>query len=242
MADEIVTLVAYSNLMEAQLARNQLVAEGILVEMTGETGGALLPGMEHAYGHYQLLVRETELDRAAAVLGLDVEEELPPEEEDEPDAPETAFSARGEEGFRASQADEPPPATSLRPRSFTDFPAKVEASDASPAPEEFDDDELAEKVNRRLTYSAEELATRAFRTAALGTLLVMALSLVCLPCFFVPALVVAAYSLWLLVRMAMLPEEVSTMAMVKVYTALAIDAALILVVLVYLRVLLLQVA
>jgi hypothetical protein len=225
MSDKIVTLVVFSNLMEAQLARNRLEAEGIPVQLTGATSGGLLPGMELSFGNFQLLVSEADLERAAAVLGLEEEAEVPPEREEEPEPPSTAIREQGPAGIRAVREEEPPPTMALRPRSPHDQPARDDIPDAASVPRELEEgaEDLDEKVNRRFTYTAEELASRAFRVAVVGLLLCPALAVYC---FFFPALLVPLYSLWLLIRMALLPEDVSQAAMLKVYAALAIDVAM----------------
>lgn len=227
MSDKIVTLAVYSNVIEAQLARNQLEAEGIRVEVAGDTGG-MLPGMETMFGRFQLLVSEVDLERAAAVLGL-TEEEAPslpeeerPEEEHEPD---TAIREQGSGGIRSARDEEPPPTTAVRPRSPTDRPAKLGTPESSAMPGELEegDEELEEKVGRRFTYSAEELASRAFRVSLVGLLLFPTVWF--FVCIF-PAFLVPLYSLYLLFRMALLPEDVSQKAMLQMYVALVLDLAM----------------
>src|SRR5262249_27995028 len=96
MADEIITLAVYSNVIEAQIACNRLLADGIPARLDGEMAGPL-PGMESALATIRLLVPAAEAERASELLGFTEEEltEPEPDEEEEEAAPETAIRAQG---------------------------------------------------------------------------------------------------------------------------------------------------
>jgi hypothetical protein len=227
MSDRIVTLAVYSNAIEAQMARNRLVAEGIPAELNGDMGGAPLPGMETTFGSVQLLVPESEEERAAAVLGL-AEEELPEEGlEDEDDPSRTAIREQQSGGLRPQHGEGPPPDTAIQTRaSLQDPRSHAEDIDPPPAADRVgtgeEDQELEEKLNRRFTWTAEELASRALLTAVVG-LMLSPITLLIHPVLVVLPLLVHAYSLWLVIRMALLPEDVSPAGMRKLCAALAID-------------------
>lgn len=239
MADRIITLARFTSLMDAQLAKIRLEAEGISVQLTGELSGGPLPGMELSFGDFQLPVTDDDLHRASAVLAAD-EAQLPEMEEEEEDIPaSTDIRPQGSGEIRPVRADEPPASSALRSPSRGDEPAaKAPGPPAEEAPigPAAEDNELEEKVRRSFTWTAEERASRAFRAAVVGLLLMAPfVGLLLLPIVGVAALLPTVYSVWLLARIAMLPEEVSASAMRRVYGALATNAATLVIAAIYYR-------
>jgi hypothetical protein len=87
MSDRLVTLAKFPSVIEAALARNVLQEGGIPAQLTQDAANWMLSGM---FESVKLMVRESDVERADALLDealaapLDVEDELPATEDQEP--------------------------------------------------------------------------------------------------------------------------------------------------------------
>jgi hypothetical protein len=188
MDDKTVVVAHFGDPVEAELAKNQLEAEGIRAFLGTENTGGLFAGMGLTFGGISLHVAEADLARAAAILDTRADEEDLPAAEGSPAivARHTLFGPDG-----SSLREGPAPA-----------PPEPEAVDA-------DEDEDEDEPMGSVTYSAEDFATRAWRAAVLGLLM-------CPP-------LLHFYSLYLLLRLGLLPDELSPAGKWRAYAAFAID-------------------
>ena len=67
MSERFVTVAKYSVSLEAEMAKSFLENEGIAVQLTGDLTPTMLP-IGSIGGHAQLQVRESDAERAAALL------------------------------------------------------------------------------------------------------------------------------------------------------------------------------
>lgn len=251
MSDEIVTLGTFANTFEAEMAKNRLADEGIPSFVTGETSG-IFAGMTNLFGEVQLLVAEKNLERARTILEEEPEDE-PAAPEREPHVPESNTSIKAPEWAqeppaksesKAGAAVQAAPGTKETTRADADSRAgqpttvpdrsvppsepapgpagkaasKAEpavqaasliSSDAAPAPANQQGKGDEEEEEYRITWSADDYAARAWKAAIIG--------------FFALPPVLHFYSLWCLIRLFSMDEDLSPSGTRKLYGALAID-------------------
>jgi Putative prokaryotic signal transducing protein len=147
MGDKTVVVAHFGDPVEAELAKNRLEAEGIRAFLGTENTAGLFAGMGLTFGGISLHVTEPDLARAAAMLDTPADDEAVPADEDSPAimARHTLFGSH-ESALREGPAPE------------------------LPEPEAVDADDEDDPVGS-VAYSAEGLATRAWRAAVLGLLL-----------------------------------------------------------------------
>lgn len=223
--DKIVTLAVYSNVVEAHLARNRLVAEDVPVQIDSESGAGPLPGMESMFASVRLLVPESQAERAAQILGFDEEEEHEPEGEPDDDPTRQAIRAVHTDGLQAAEEGESSPETAVRRAEPGERPTRTEAEPPLPIPLE-DDEDFQEKIGGLVSSTVDTFAARALRAAVIAAMFSALLFLT--PC--VPTILVAValgYSIWQLIRMATLSHEPSPAGIRQMYAAIAIDIFLI---------------
>jgi hypothetical protein len=208
MSDKMVLLAIYGNPVEAELARAQLQAEGIPARVMGGTSGDLFAGMGVGVSNVQLLVPEGDYERASQLL--DEESEVARESRENRER-EAERAAR-----RSTAIKEPVPAesdsTDIRPAekspaeaaadpAASPETAEVEAAGADLLP---DDDEREE---RPLTWTADDIAARAFRAALFG--------------YFTCGLL-HFYAIWLIIRLPFAEGELSRAGARKAYAAVTL--------------------
>jgi hypothetical protein len=207
MPDKIVTLAMFYDAVEAQLAKNRLEAEGIPVFITGDTTGGLFGGMGGAFGTVHLQVTEENYPRASALLEADEDDS---DEEDESSS--TSIAER--KTLEGKMAHEPPQdATDIQPTpSRKTFAATARESSITKVPgrlESTDEDDEDDDSEVRLSWGPDDYANRAWRAAVLGI-------------FFAP---ITFYSVWMLIRLLGVDENLSPSVARKMYAAIACDAA-----------------
>src|SRR5689334_20966842 len=151
MSDRMVLLAIYGNLVEAELVRAQLEAEGIRAVVMGATSGDLFAGMGVGLSNVQLLVPEGDLQRAGDLLEAG-------EEDEEFDEDEGSTAIKGE-------SERKEPSTQVRPalESLVRGPAPPpgsappESSDLPPE-EEMPPEEEDELESRTVTWTADDIA------------------------------------------------------------------------------------
>ncbi|HEV3257486.1 MAG TPA: DUF2007 domain-containing protein [Gemmataceae bacterium] len=215
MPDKLVTLATFSKTYEAELARNRLEAEGIAAHLSGEASADLWT-IGTSFGTVQLQVAEADLERAGDILDSVGE---PPVEEAVSPPPADAIQAGwicSRCGADVSPARDTCPSCGAPADDLEELtpPPSTAISPVRRAVLEGDEEDPA-------TRAGDHLAARAFRAAVMGLWL-------CPPFVYV-------YSLWLLVRLFAHAGELSPAGTRRLYGALAIHAAVVLVVVLLLR-------
>lgn len=214
MSDKMVLLAIYGNPVEAELARAQLEAEGIRAQVTGATSGDLFAGMGVGLSNVQLFVPEGDYERATELLAeeTDVGREARENREREEERERGRSTAIKE--AEAVETD----STDIRPA----VESPVQAEPVAPAPpvpaegderaggpdDQFPDDgqDDEEREERPVTWTADDIASRAFRAALFGYLTCGVLHL---------------YALWLIIRLPFVEGELSPAGARKAYAATA---------------------
>ncbi|HKI37016.1 MAG TPA: DUF2007 domain-containing protein [Gemmataceae bacterium] len=209
--DKMVLLAIYGNLVEAELARAELQAEGIRACVLGATSGDVFAGMGVGISNVQLLVLEGDYERATVLLAnesdmaQEARENREWEEEEETESSPAIKDAMppGDDSTDIRPAVEssvqaaPPPAAGAAP----DVSEEMRGDLADQLP----DDE--EREERSLTWTPDDMAVRAFRAALFGYLTCGVLHL---------------YALWLLSYIPFTEGELSPGGARKAWTALAL--------------------
>jgi putative signal transducing protein len=201
MSDRMVLLAIYGNPVEAELVRAQLEAEGIRAVVMGATSGDLFAGMGVGLSNVQILVPEEDRERAGKLL--DATEDDDEFEEDEGSTaikgePEREEPSTGVRPALESLVQEPAPPPGSPPPESSDLPPEEEMP-----PEE--DDEIKD---RTVTWTADDIAARAWRATLFG---------------FVTFGLLHVVALWLVIRLAWTEGELSPAGSRKVVAALAIS-------------------
>jgi hypothetical protein len=212
MAEKIVVLTQFSSPIEAQLAKNQLEAAGIKAFLSGQEATGLFGGLGGALGGVQLHVAEADLEKACEVLE-EADEDLPePDAESSTDIRAERPAQATEETYRArEEAVSEGPAVPVNPPPAPVDEALEEAADeehAEPGGEDMDEDVLSVMV------TPDQVAGRALRASLFGLLL-------CPP-------LLHFYSLFLIFQMVFFSGELTGSGTCKVWVALAIDFAVLL--------------
>jgi len=202
--EKIVRLAWFSDPIEAGLVKNRLEEVGISAFISGDIAAGAFAGLGSAFAKIELYVPRSCLQRAFSVLEKIQTEEYQQDAEDS-----TAIETRDP----PSRVDEHVMAadTHIHAKPASDSAAdegsepEIAAAMDQAAPEEVKD------LDRPITWTAEALANRAWRAAVLGLVLFPG--------------ILHLYSLLLLVNMMFKDEEVSPSAMRRVYGALALDLA-----------------
>ena len=206
MSEKMVTLGTFLNAAEAGLVRAELELMGIRAALLGEGITTVLGGMGLSY--VQLLVSEAHVECALDLLyprgDLEAAEESV---EEESSSPSTGIRAERE------SLHQTPPTEVGREEEENSITPPEKLPDPG-LPTELREDVLAEEG--LLVFSADDRATRAFRSALYGLLIFR--------------LVFHLYSLWILIGLrsycAACPgKEPSVLGKWKAYGALAIDLA-----------------
>jgi hypothetical protein len=187
MSDRMVLLAIYGNPVEAELVRAQLEGEGIRAVVMGATSGDVFAGMGVGMSNVQILVPEADLERAGDLLDTAEEEEVPGEDEDS-----TAIKGKSPRK-RSSTQVRAPRATPLQGGTPPPESPPAESSDLPPE-EEMPPEEDDEREERVLTWTADEVASRAFRSALLG---------------FLTCGLLHFYAIWLLLKLPSSEGELS---------------------------------
>jgi Putative prokaryotic signal transducing protein len=218
MNDEMVTLATFANTIEAEMVKNLLADEGIPAFVIGETSGTLFSGMTNLFGEVRLLVAESNLERATAILEEDEDDEDLPETEPLPE-PGTAFKA-------GDWAREPSSRKGTVDDSIRAVPGVKEAPEADAAlrteevkrvKEVEKDDDEEEDAELRVDWGPDDHAARAWKASIIGLLM------------FPPLL--HLYSLSCLVQVFFGDESPSPAGLRKAVAAGIIDVLVIVVVL-----------
>jgi hypothetical protein len=178
----MVQLAIFGNPVEAELTRARLEAEGIRAVIIGSGSGDVFAGMGIGLSNVQILVPEEDLRRATDLLDDD-------EDEDEGGPAVTRKPRRK------------PPSTQVRPPIESALQGSAPTPD-SPAPESSDlppEEEMPpaeddEREDRSVTWTADDVATRAFRATIFG---------------FLTFGVLHVYALWLVARLPWAEGELS---------------------------------
>jgi hypothetical protein len=200
MSDEMVLLAIYGNPIEAELVRAQLEAEGIRAVLMGGTSGDLFAGMGVGLSNVQLLVPEKDRERAAELLDAG--------EEDDVDEDEGSTAIKGERAPKESSTQVRTPLDSpLQDRAPSPETAPPESSDLPPE-EEMPPEEDDEREGRPVTWTADDIAARAWRATLFGFLTCGLLHVV---------------ALWLVIRLAWTEGELSPAGSRKAIASLLIS-------------------
>jgi len=237
MADKMVLLAIYGNPVEAELARAELEAEGIRAGVMGATSGDLFAGMGVGMSNVQLFVPEADYERASELLAEESEvarearENREREQEEEERRRATAIKradAASSDLTDIRPAEAPdgaePPAAAIREPVAGEEGRETDLADPLP-----DDDE---REPRSLTWTADHIATRAFRAALFSYFLWM-MGLVLYFWWWVPLmspglpfLLAAAafylYAIYLMLRLPSAEGELSPAGMRRAYAALGL--------------------
>jgi hypothetical protein len=211
MPEEFVTLASYRSPLEAQLSLALLRDGGVNAFLTGDISSNTFSGVEGLGGPVQIQVPAADAQRAADILATAEQEKLDHDWEAraEADAAVWVCSLCGEpvplERPACPSCQTPREALRREPSCAAPRPRALQAEDAvqkrdeiaagtPPLPAHELTDEPAELPPLE-TFQSDDLARRAFRAAAFGCMTL-----------FVPF---NLYSLWLLLRLCLLPGEAS---------------------------------
>lgn len=201
MSDRMVLLAIYGNSVEAELVRAQLEGEGIRAVIMGTTSGDLFAGMGIGLSNVQLFVPQKDRERAGALLAAD-------EDEDEFDADEGSTAIKGEPERKGPSTQVRAPLGSPFQDRAPHTSAPPPESSELPAEEEMPPEEDDEREDRTITWTADEIAARAFRATLFGFLTCGLLHVV---------------ALWLVIRLPWAEGELSPAGSRKAIAALAIS-------------------
>ncbi len=202
MSDRMVLLAIYGNPVEAELVRAQLEAEGIRAVVMGTGSGDVFAGLGVGVSNVQLLVPEADRDRAADLLEA--------AEDDDEDG-----EAEGSTAIKARRARKPS-STDVRPaldspvQDRAPSPSEAVAPEANDLPPEegIPPEEDDERDEPQITYTADDMAARAFRSAIFGFFTCGALHV---------------YALWLVIRLPWAEGELSPTGSRKAVAAAVIS-------------------
>jgi hypothetical protein len=203
MADKIIRIAAYSDPFLAEHAKELLQEAGIKAFLSGEATGGLFAGMGAGFSKFDLHVAEEDVERASNLLES-LEKDAPEDDDEQSATGAEQSSTEGDDsvnGLAAESAIQEGPAP-LAGNRDTEW-----AHDLSLQRPQVDMD--AEQMDLSIRVTRDYLAERAFRAAFLGLFL-------CPPLLHL-------YSLWLLLQLSSLPDEISPASKWKYYTAMAID-------------------
>jgi hypothetical protein len=202
MSDRMVLLAIFGNTVEAELARAQLEGAGIRAVVMGATSGDLFAGLGVGVSNVQLLVPEEDLGRAAELL--DAREE----EDDDPGEDEDSTAIKGQGGRkRSSPHVRLPRETPLESGTSPPGPSPPAAADLPPE-EELPPEEDDEREERSVTWTADDIAARALRSAIFG--------------FLICPGALHLYALWLVIRLSWAEGELSPAGWRKAVVAMAL--------------------
>jgi len=208
MSDKMVLLAIYGNPIEAEVARAELQRAGIPACVVGATSGDVFAGMGVGMSNVQLLVPEEEYERATELLAeeSDVAREARENREWE-EEPSTAIQPAE---ASATESTHIRPAVEAPVRAERSSTASTESANvderASDVAQEMPDEE-EDREERPLTWTADDIAARAFRAALFGYFTCGALHL---------------YALWLIVRLPFAEGDLSPAGARKAYAALTL--------------------
>jgi hypothetical protein len=210
MSDKMVLLAIYGNSVEAELARSELQAEGIPARVMGGTSGDLFAGMGVGMSNVQLLVPEGDYERATRLLDQesDVAREARENREREAERRRRRSTAIKEPVAAETDSTEIRPADESPIKSAAPAaapPDMGEGEAASAVADLLPDDE--EREERPLTWTADDIAARAFRAALFG---------------YFTCGVLHLYALWLIIRLPFAEGELSPAGARKAYSAVAL--------------------
>jgi hypothetical protein len=200
MSDEMVLLAIFGNPVEAELARARLEDEGIRAAVMGATSGDLFAGMGVGVSNVQLLVPAAERERALRVLDA-AESALAKELREER---ERRRREEGRDGEASSTDIRPADVSPLQTSPTPAIPP--EPAEGLDEADGFADDE--EREERSLTWTPDDIATRAFRAALFG--------------YITCPGVLHLYALWLILRLPFTEGELSPAGTRKAYAGLAL--------------------
>jgi hypothetical protein len=205
MSDEMVTIATFGDPIEAQVFKNRLEEAGITAFITGGESGGLFAGMGGAFGLVRLVVAEKDQEQALAILDETPEEDLPDEPETEP---ATAIRPAAWKGESSEKDDSEPEARVQAAPGIKEAggPAGGLAQGKAAEVKGADEDDMDAP---RLDWGAEDYAARAWKAAVLGVLVVPPL--------------LHFYSIWCIIRLYSIDEELSPAGRRKLYGALMID-------------------
>jgi hypothetical protein len=207
MPEDFVPVAAYGTPLEADLAKNYLEAEGILVLLSDDATVGWFWYLGNAVGGIKLLVPRDQVERAAAVLAARPggQPESCVEAGQGAEASGTGGVACARCGARMDPDMDYCPACGEAPPDATRASPDSPAGNGRAAGEE----ELEEQA----ASPGDDLANRALRAAILGLIL-------CPP-------LLQVYSLWLLLRLAFHQGEVSDAGIRRMLGALILDSVVI---------------
>jgi hypothetical protein len=206
MPDEWITVASFQSPLAAQIARGRLGDEGIEAISSGDLSATTFAGVSALGGPVQLSVRAEDVEGARAILA-DLEEHVEPGWEAEAE-PESLWvcSVCGEAvpqeepkcpSCQTPRQDITKDALALRRSRVLENPEGIERRDqVRTGPPVLSADDLREdspELADPETFLADDLARRALRAGLIGFL-------------FVP---IAFYSLWLCLRLCLMPGELS---------------------------------
>lgn len=229
MSDNFVTVARYTNSIEAETARSVLEGAGIRAFVVGSGAADAFGGVVGLAGNIHLRVHEDDIEQANRILGEIERARLNPGWEDDVDdeniwlcslcgnpvpaawnvcpdcaTPRESIREDRRDGFRRSRDENETASRALPDERFRTAPETVSSiTESAPASEEAE--HSLENVH---TFLSDDLARRGFIAAVLGL-------------FFWPLLL---YSLWLFVKIALFPAELSPRGMRFFYGQIALLA------------------
>ena len=204
MPEKIVRLATYSNPVDAEMVKNYLQDAGITVFTAGAEAAAAFVGLDSAFANIELHVPQSQLQQAVHALESFDEDEFTAERNPSEGDDDTAIM----EAEADNLSNPVQPTSQFRSGSPAgEFDADFDREEAIvPSPYAGSDDPAADAS---IQWTPDALANRAWRASFIG--------MIALP----PLLNI--YSIWLLIRLAKMDEELSSAALRKVYGAIAID-------------------
>lgn len=222
--ERMVTLTTFSNPIEAELAKNRLLDEGIAAHLLGDTGSNPFAGVGGLFGQMALMVNEADAGRASRVIADEDRGELP--ELEEPDtairAPEWAQTDVGAEDDPETKYRAADPHYQLAKTAKEERFQGGEPNEDQPAARLEPNDEEPD-----LTWSPDAVVSRAWRVAVVGLMLFPFVLASVGVLFALLSLGVILYSIALLIYLATLSGEMSSAGMKKLYGALVVDGVVV---------------
>ncbi len=211
MSGKMVPITAYTNSVEAGMIKSRLESAGIPAYLEGEESGSIF-GIVNLQG-VRVLIDEDDLARAEQIL-----DQFETEQADDYREPRRKKRRKPRESSDAIRAPiqsplQPPSPVRTEPPANTPPVERPEpTTEAEHEPQEENrppDHEEEERTSRSIVWTPDDFARYAFRGAILG--------LFC-PC------VATLISLFMLIRLASVPGELSQRGRIMAWVALAINA------------------
>jgi Putative prokaryotic signal transducing protein len=224
MSGKMVPITAYTNSVEAGMIKSRLESAGIPVFLEGEESGNIL-GIVNLQG-IRVLIDEDDLAHAEQILNQFETEEADDYREPrrkkrrKPRESSDAIRSPNESPLQAPSPVRTEPPADAPPIEEPEAKAEVEHEHEKLDEDRPHEHEEAERKSRSFVLTPDDFARYAFRSAVLG---LVGLGIQFFVLFGIVCIIGTFYSLYMLIRMATLPGDLSRRGRIMGFAALTLN-------------------